>query len=128
MRAGDIKLAETRWLVLDEADRMLDMGFIGDVRRLPRATHRARHTAMFSATMPREIEELAAGLLTDPVRIEVAPQGTAAAEIVQSVVLARTRQKRQVLARAAGGSGVDHRHRLCPHQARRGPRQPRSRP
>ncbi len=98
VRAGDIKLAETRWLVLDEADRMLDMGFIGDVRLLARATHRARHTAMFSATMPREIEELAAGLLTDPVRIEVAPQGTAAAEIVQSVVLARTRQKRQVLA------------------------------
>ncbi len=96
---GAVNLAETRWLVLDEGDRMLDMGFIHAVRRLARATHPERQTALFSATMPPEIAELAAGLLKDPLRAEVAPQGTTAAEIRQSVVLARTRQKRHVLSR-----------------------------
>lgn len=99
IRDGAVSLADTKWLVLDEADRMLDMGFINDVRRIARATAPNRQTALFSATMPAEIAELAQGLLKDPVRVEVAPQGTAAAEIVQSVVLARTRQKRQILSR-----------------------------
>ena len=98
VRERDVILSETTWLVLDEADRMLDMGFINDVRRIAKATHPARQTALFSATMPEEIAELAQGLLRNPVRIDVAPQGTPAAEIRQSVVMARTKQKRQVLA------------------------------
>lgn len=97
VREREISLAETRWLVLDEADRMLDMGFIQDVRRISRAIHASRRTAMFSATMPVEIEKLGAELLKDPVRVEVAPQGTAAGEIHQSVIMARTKQKRKVL-------------------------------
>ncbi len=98
LRERDLDLSQTAWLVLDEADRMLDMGFINDVRKIARATHPQRQTAMFSATMPAEIVELANGLLRDPLRVEAAPQGTAAAEIEQSVVMARTKQKRQVLA------------------------------
>ena len=98
VREKDVILSETTWLVLDEADRMLDMGFINDVRRLAKATHPARQTALFSATMPPEIEQLAQGLLRDPVRVEVAPQSTTAAEIAQKVVMARTKQKRHVLA------------------------------
>ncbi|WP_337918656.1 DEAD/DEAH box helicase [Pseudaminobacter soli (ex Zhang et al. 2022)] len=98
VREGEVKLHETRWLVLDEADRMLDMGFINDVRRIAGATHRDRQTAFFSATMPSEIESLARSILKDPVHVEVAPQGTTAAEIRQSVVLARLKQKRKVLA------------------------------
>ena len=98
VREGEIKLSETRWLVLDEADRMLDMGFINDVRRIARATHNDRRTALFSATMPPEIEQLAASLLNQPVRVEVAPQSTTAGEIKQSLIMARTRQKRKVLA------------------------------
>ncbi|MEJ6782993.1 DEAD/DEAH box helicase [Aminobacter sp. Piv2-1] len=97
VREGDVILADTQWLVLDEADRMLDMGFINDVKRIAKATAKFRQTALFSATMPAEIAELAAGLLRDPVRVEVAPQGTTAAEIRQSVVLARTKQKRKIL-------------------------------
>ncbi|MEO3384987.1 DEAD/DEAH box helicase [Mesorhizobium sp. CAU 1741] len=97
VREGDISLTETRWLVLDEADRMLDMGFINDVRRIAKATHRDRQTALFSATMPNEIAQLAATLLKEPLRVEVAPQGTAAGEITQSVVMARTKQKRKIL-------------------------------
>ena len=97
VREKDLFLSDTTWLVLDEADRMLDMGFINDVKRIAKATHPARQTALFSATMPSEIAELAQGLLRDPLRVEVAPQGTTAAEIAQSVVLARTKQKRKVL-------------------------------
>jgi ATP-dependent RNA helicase RhlE len=99
IRERDVNLSETTWLVLDEADRMLDMGFINDVRRIAKATHPARQTALFSATMPQAIADLAQGLLRDPVRVEVAPQGTTAAEIRQSVVLARTKQKRQLLSK-----------------------------
>ena len=97
VREREINLSETRWLVLDEADRMLDMGFIHDVKRIAKATHRERQTALFSATMPPEIQQLAEGLLKDPIRVEVAPQGTTAAEIRQGVVMARTKQKRRVL-------------------------------
>ena len=97
VREGQVILSETTWLVLDEADRMLDMGFINDVRRIAKATHPARQTALFSATMPKEIEALAASLLREPVRVEVSPQGTTAAEIRQSVVMARTKQKRKLL-------------------------------
>jgi ATP-dependent RNA helicase RhlE len=98
VREHDVTLADTKWLVLDEADRMLDMGFINDVRRLAKATAPDRQTMLFSATMPPEIEQLAQSLLRNPERVEVAPQGTTAAEIHQRLVIARTKQKRQVLA------------------------------
>jgi len=97
VREGEVNLSETRWLVLDEADRMLDMGFIHDVKRLAKATRKDRQTALFSATMPEEIAALAHGIMREPLRVEVAPQGTTAAEIKQSVVLARTKQKRKIL-------------------------------
>jgi ATP-dependent RNA helicase RhlE len=99
VREGDVILEDTKWLVLDEADRMLDMGFIHDVKRLAKATAADRQTALFSATMPLQIEQLAQNLLRNPVRIEVAPQSTIAPEISQGVVLARTKQKRLILSK-----------------------------
>ena len=70
-----------------------------------------RQTALFSATMPPEIAELAQGLLKNPVRVEVAPQGTTAAEITQSVVIARTKQKRQVLSTMLADEAMTSVHR-----------------
>jgi ATP-dependent RNA helicase RhlE len=99
VRGKEVDLSATRWLVLDEADRMLDMGFIRDVRRIAEAVHDDCQTAMFSATMPPEVAKLAESLLDDPVRVEAAPQGTAAGEIEQKLILARTRQKRDLLSR-----------------------------
>lgn len=97
MRDSLVDLSQTRWLVLDEADRMLDMGFINDVKRIAKATHAERQTALFSATMPKEIASLAERLLRDPVRVEVAPQGTTASEITQVVHPVPTKEKRRLL-------------------------------
>ncbi|WP_343316084.1 DEAD/DEAH box helicase [Brucella sp. BE17] len=97
MREKLVDLSQTRWLVLDEADRMLDMGFINDVKRIAKATHAERQTALFSATMPKEIAALAQSLLHDAVRVEVAPQGTTAAEITQVVHPVPTKEKRRLL-------------------------------
>ncbi|HVS13743.1 MAG TPA: DEAD/DEAH box helicase [Thermoanaerobaculia bacterium] len=68
-----VALGGVQVLVLDEADRMLDMGFIHDVRRVVRAIPRERQTMLFSATLPEEIRELAADVLIDPVRVAVTP-------------------------------------------------------
>ncbi|EJF86398.1 DEAD/DEAH box helicase [Candidatus Bartonella washoeensis] len=98
VRAKCIDLSQSRFLVLDEADRMLDMGFINDVRQIARLLHQERQTALFSATMSKEVSALAKFLLNDPVRIEIAPQGTTVAEITQKLYCVPTREKKNVLA------------------------------
>ena len=84
--------------VLDEADRMLDMGFIHDVRRIAAQVPRERQTLLFSATMPDEVASLAANLLRDPVRVEVTPQATTVEKIVQSIYFVEKPDKRVLLA------------------------------
>ena len=92
-----LRLNETRWLVLDEADRMLDMGFIHPVRKIAAAIGPRRQTALFSATMAKEVAELAAGLLNDPVRVEAQPPATTVGTIDQRVILSGSKQKRDEL-------------------------------
>ena len=85
MGSGYINLSQVETFVLDEADRMLDMGFIGDVRKIVRFMPQQRQTLMFSATMPKEIELLAQELLTDPVTIKVAPPASPAETVDQKL-------------------------------------------
>ncbi|OQP87624.1 RNA helicase [Rhizobium rhizosphaerae] len=80
-----VTLTQARYLVLDEADQMLDLGFIHDLRRISRLVPKNRQTLLFSATMPKSIAELAGDYLTDPKKVEVTPPGKAADKVEQYV-------------------------------------------
>jgi ATP-dependent RNA helicase RhlE len=95
---GHAKLDFVEMLVLDEADRMLDMGFIHDVRRICEKLPKTRQTLLFSATMPRSVEDLAASLLTRPERIEITPAATTVERIEQKVLFVTKENKRPLLA------------------------------
>ena len=84
-KQGHVRLDGVTHLVLDEADRMLDMGFIRDVRRIVAMTPDNRQTMLFSATMPHEVERLANEILYEPTRVEVSPQTVTADRIDQRV-------------------------------------------
>ncbi|MEN9724226.1 MAG: hypothetical protein RJB38_2212 [Pseudomonadota bacterium] len=92
-----IRLDSLEFFVLDEADRMLDMGFIHDVKRIIGMIPRDRQTLFFSATMPPEISQLASRILVDPVRVEVTPVASTAERIVQSVHFVAENQKTALL-------------------------------
>ncbi|HNT29223.1 MAG TPA: helicase-related protein, partial [bacterium] len=95
---GYIKLDTLSIFVLDEADRMLDMGFIHDIRKIIDKLPKKRQTLLFSATMPPDIVSLASAYLTSPVRIEVTPQATPVEVIEQSVYFVEKNDKRHLLA------------------------------
>jgi len=81
-----LRLGNVECLVLDEADRMLDMGFIHDIRKIVAKTPARRHTMLFSATMPRDIAELADQMLRDPVKVAVAPSASTAERIEHRII------------------------------------------
>ncbi|MGI9400195.1 MAG: DEAD/DEAH box helicase [Rhizobiaceae bacterium] len=83
---GKLLMTGVDILVIDEADRMLDMGFIPDIERIAKMVPFTRQTLFFSATMPPEIEQLSAQFLQNPVQIEAAPPSTASSTIVQRAV------------------------------------------
>jgi superfamily II DNA/RNA helicase len=94
---GRILMSDVKILVIDEADRMLDMGFIPDVERIVKLLPRIRQTLMFSATMPREIRGLAEKFLMNPKEISVSPPSTTAETVVQALVVVDQKDKREAL-------------------------------
>jgi ATP-dependent RNA helicase RhlE len=98
MAQGHVRFDRLSVLVLDEADRMLDLGFILPIRKIVARLPKERQSLLFSATMPPEIEHLANGILRDPVRIAVAPSATTVERVEQRVHFIAADDKRAALA------------------------------
>ncbi|MAW51702.1 MAG: DEAD/DEAH box helicase [Geminicoccus sp.] len=92
-----VSLANTKFLVLDEADQMLDIGFAHALRRIAGALGKDRQTMMFSATMPKMIADLASEYLTDPVRVEVSQAGKIADKVTHAVHFVTKDEKKSLL-------------------------------
>ncbi|THG64015.1 DEAD/DEAH box helicase [Bacteroides faecichinchillae] len=92
-----ISLKSLDYFVLDEADRMLDMGFIHDIKRILKLLPAQRQTLFFSATMPPEIEKLANSMLTNPEKVEVTPASSTVDTISQSIYFVEKQQKKDLL-------------------------------
>jgi ATP-dependent RNA helicase RhlE len=99
MATGELKLNQVSQFVLDEADRMLDLGFIRDIRRIVTALPDKRQSALFSATMPAEVATLAQTLLQDPLCVDIARNAPAALPIEQHVHFVEAAGKRGLLRR-----------------------------
>ncbi len=97
MEHRSVRLGEVRILVLDEADRMLDMGFAPQLAKIMDAIPRERQTMLFSATMPSEIARMAARHMKLPVRVEIAPSGTTAERVEQELYVVSKHDKMRLL-------------------------------
>ena len=97
MNQCEVSLKDIEFFVLDEADRMLDMGFIHDIKKIIAKLPHKRQSLFFSATMSPQVTQLAHQLLTNPVRVEVAPQATTAERIKQCVFFVDTTVKEKLL-------------------------------
>ncbi len=94
---GRILLTDVKVFVIDEADRMLDMGFIPDVERIAQTLPKRRQTLFFSATMPPEVKRLADAFLDDPKEVRVAPPAAPSATVTQGIVVVQPSEKRDAL-------------------------------
>ncbi|WP_421223100.1 DEAD/DEAH box helicase [Aeromonas enteropelogenes] len=100
-----LALDELRSLVLDEADRLLEMGFWPDIRMILGLTPATRQTLLFSATLPAELDGLASGLLTDPLRVEADPLNSVASDIEERLYLVNKSSKVPALIKLLGEEG-----------------------
>jgi len=98
VQSNGLKLNQVEFLVLDEADRMLDMGFINDIRKIVAKLPVKRQTLLFSATMPKDIADLAQQMLRDPARVAVTPVATTADRITQRIIQVDHTAKPAILA------------------------------
>ncbi|MCS5568510.1 MAG: DEAD/DEAH box helicase [Pseudomonadales bacterium] len=94
---GHVDLSVISVLVLDEADRLLDMGFIRDVKRIVQQTPKSRQSLLFSATMSKGVSQLARNILRDPIRVDVSPKQPTVKKIDQRVIMVETQDKLEVL-------------------------------
>jgi ATP-dependent RNA helicase RhlE len=104
---GHVSLKQLEVFILDEADRMLDMGFIHDVRKIIAMLPEKRQSLFFSATMPKEIQALADKILTNPFKVEVAPPATTAETIQQSIYRCEKSDKKGVLIKIISDLGIE---------------------
>ncbi|MEM1351963.1 MAG: DEAD/DEAH box helicase [Pseudomonadota bacterium] len=107
MGRGALHLDATEFLVLDEADQMLDMGFIHDLRKIATALPSDRQTMLFSATMPKQINELAQSYLTRPIRVEVSPPGKPVAKVTQELHFIAKAEKTALLTEMLSEKGSE---------------------
>jgi superfamily II DNA/RNA helicase len=107
VQSNGLKLNQVEFLVLDEADRMLDMGFINDIRKIVGKLPIKRQTLFFSATMPKDIAELAEAMLRDPSRVAVTPVASTADRIAQRIIQVDFAAKPAVLAQLLKQEPVD---------------------
>ena len=119
VQSNALRLSDVAFFVLDEADRMLDMGFIHDIRKIVAKLPRERQTLMFSATMPRAIADLAAQMLRDPVKVAVTPVATTVERVEQRVIRVDRAAKLATLVDVLRQRDDRSRADLHPHQARR---------
>jgi ATP-dependent RNA helicase RhlE len=107
VQGNALRLNQVEYLVLDEADRMLDMGFINDIRKIVAKLPTARQTLLFSATMPKDIADLAQSMLRDPARVAVTPVSSTAERITQRIIQVDHASKSSFLANLLREEPID---------------------
>ena len=104
---GFIDLGRVEFFVLDEADQMLDMGFIRDIRKVLKLLPKRRQNLLFSATMPKSIAELAESFLRDAIMVDVSPEEVTVERIEQKIMFVRKADKRRILVKIIKGEKVE---------------------